>query len=147
MATITYSQGTRSSSVLTLGTLASATYITSSVIDLGEPMPYDVLFEMECNVNGTPGSKKQVVLFCKLSLDNSNWGTGPESGTTATEEADLHVIGTLPSNDTNDHRKFFSLRDAGVPMARYIKLVAKNETGQALSSGAVYQSNVTCNVA
>lgn len=147
MADTTFAQGTRSSAVLALGTLASATYVTSSAIDLGASIPFDVVFEVEANANGTPSGNKQLVLFCKCSLDNSNYGSGPESGTTATEEADLHYVGALPTVDTNDHRKFFSLRDAGVPITRYLKLVAKNDLGVALTSGSVYQANITATTA
>ena len=141
MATVTYAQGTRSSAVLALGTLASATYVTSSAIDLGATIPIDVTFEVEANANGTPSGNKQLILFAKFSLDGTNYGSGPESGTTATEEADLHHIGTLPMNDTNDHRKFFSL--SGLPVARYLKLVAKNDLGVALTSGNVYRADIT----
>lgn len=147
MATTTFTQGSRSSAVLALGTLASATYVTSSAIDLGASIPFDVVFEVECDPNGTPSGNKQLLLFAKLSLDNTNYGSGPESGATATEESDLHLIGVLPTNDTNDHRKFFSLRDAGVPITRYLKLVAKNDMGVALTSGNVYQANITATVA
>lgn len=141
MSTFTLSQGARSSAVLALGTLASATYVTSSAIDLGASIPLDVTFEVELNANGTPSGNKQLVLFAKFSLDNTNFGSGPESGTTATEEADLHLIGVVPCNDTNDHRKFFSLQ--GLPVARYLKLVAKNDLGVALTSGNVYRADIT----
>lgn len=139
--TATFAQGTRSSAVLALGTLASATYVASSAIDLGATIPMDVTFEMEANANGTPSGNKQLILFCKFSLDGTNYGSGPESGTTATEEGDLHFIGAMPTVDTNDHRKFFSL--AGLPIARYLKLVVKNDLGVALSSGNVYKSDIT----
>lgn len=141
MTVFTQAQGTRSSAILALGTLASGTYITSAVIDLSSTIPEDVTFEMECNPNGTPTGNKQLVLFAKFSLDNTNFGSGPESGTTTTEEPDLHLIGVLPTNDTNDHRKFFSL--AGLPVARYMKLVAKNDMGVALTSGNVYRADIT----
>jgi hypothetical protein len=141
MSTHTFAQGARSSAVLALGTLASATYVCSSAIDLGAAIPVDVTFEMECNPNGTPSGNKQLVLFAKFSLDNSNFGSGPESGTTATEEGDLHLVGAMPTVDTNDHRKFFSL--AGLPIARYLKLVVKNDMGVALSSGNVYRADIT----
>lgn len=141
MSTYTLAQGARSSAVLALGTLASGTYIASSSIDLGASIPIDVTFEMECNPNGTPSGNKQLILFAKFSLDDTNWGSGPESGTTTTEEGDLHLVGVLPTNDTNDHRKFFSL--AGLPVARYLKLVAKNDLGVALSSGNVYRADIT----
>ena len=141
MSTHTLAQGTRSSAVLALGTLASATYVMSSAIDLGATIPVDVTFEVECNPNGSPTGNKQLVLFAKFSLDNTNYGSGPESGTTATEEGDLHMVGVLPTVDTNDHRKFFSL--AGLPVTRYLKLVAKNDMGVALTSGNVYRADIT----
>lgn len=139
--TFTQAQGARSSAVLALGTLASGTYVCSSAIDLGSAIPMDVTFEVELNANGSPSGNKQLVLFAKFSLDNSNFGSGPESGTTTTEEADLHLIGVCPANDTNDHRKFFSL--AGLPVCRYMKLVAKNDMGVALTSGNVYRADIT----
>ena len=141
MITFTQAQGARSPSVLDLGTLASANYICSAAIDLGAAIPLDVTVEVECDPNGTPAGNKQLILFAKLSLDNTNFGSGPESGTTATEEADLHWIGTLPCNDTNTHRKFFSLQ--GLPITRYLKLVVKNEMGVALTSGNVYRADIT----
>ena len=145
MTTHTLAQGTRSSAVLALGTLASGTYVCSSAIDLGATIPVDVTFEMECNPNGSTTGNKQLVLFAKFSLDNTNYGTGPESGTTTTEEADLHLLGVCPTVDTNDHRKFFSL--AGLPVTRYMKLVAKNDLGVALTSGNVYRSDIAANSA
>lgn len=137
----TLAQGARSSSVLNLGTLASSTYVASLAIDLGASLPLDVTFELECDPNGTPSGNKQLILFCKFSLDNTNWGSGPESGTTATEEGDLHLIGAMSTNDTNTHRKFFNL--AGLPIARYMKLVVKNDLGVALTSGNVYRADIT----
>lgn len=139
--TFTLAQGTRSSAVLALGTLASGTYVCSSAIDLGATIPEDVTFEVECNPNGTPSGNKQLVLFVKFSLDNTNWGSGPESGTTTTEEADLHYVGVCPTVDTNDHRKFFSLE--GLPIARYVKVIVKNDLGVALTSGNVYRADIT----
>ena len=141
MTTFTQSQGARSSLVLDLGTLGSGVYITTSAIDLGSAIPVDVTLEVLANANGTPTGNKQLVVFAKLSLDNTNYGSGPESGSTATEEADLHLIDVLPMNDTNDHRKFF--RTLGLPVARYVKFVFKNDLGIALSSGSVYRADIT----
>lgn len=82
-----------------------------------------------------------MLLFAKFSLDNTNWGSGPETGTTVTEEDDLHLVGRLPTNDTNVHRKFFSLQ--GMPVAQYVKFVVKNDLGVALTSGNVYMAAIT----
>lgn len=141
MATFTQSQGARGTSILNLSTLASGAYIASAAIDLGPAIPLDVTLELECDPNGAPAGAKQLILFAKLSLDNVNFGSGPESGTDAANEADLHWIGTLSCNDTNVHRKMFSL--SGLPVARYLKLVAKNDMGVALTSGAVYKADIT----
>ncbi|SHL69749.1 hypothetical protein SAMN05216428_10541 [Nitrosospira sp. Nsp11] len=140
MAIFTQTQGARSPSVLNLGTLANAAYIASAAIDLGAAIPLDVTLEVECDPSGTPAANRQLILFAKLSLDNINFGSGPETGLTATEEADLHWIGTLPCNDTNTHRKFFSLQ--GLPTARYLKLVAKNDMGVPLTSGNIYLAEI-----
>lgn len=140
MTTFTQSQGTRTAA-LTLGTLAIGTYIASSAIDLGAAIPLDETFEVECTPSAGTSGNKQLVLFAQLSLDNTNWGSGPTSGTTTTNELDLHWIGTLPCNDATQHRKFFSL--AGLPVARYIKLVVKNDMGVALTSGSVSRADIT----
>lgn len=138
MTVFTQAQGTRASA-LSLGTLASAAYIIGSAIDLGATIPLDVTFEVECVPNGTPTGNKQLILFAQLSLDGANYGTG---GTSANDEAQLHWIGTLPTYTTAvAHRKFFSLQ--GLPVARYIKLVAKNDMGVALTSGTVYRADIT----
>jgi len=140
MAIFTQTQGARSPSVLNLGTLGNAAYIASAAIDLGAAIPLDVTLEVECGPSGTPAGNRQLILFAKLSLDNTNCGSGPETGLTATEEADLHWIGTLPCNDTNTHRKFFSLQ--GLPITRYLKLVVKNDMGVPLSSGNIYMADI-----
>lgn len=139
MATYTLAQGTRTSTLLNLGTLAAATYVTSTAIDLGATIPPMITFEVEANANGTTTGNKQLVVFIKWSLDNTNFQSGPESGTTATEEGDLDWIGTLPMVDTNDHRKFFTV----YPKARYYKIVAKNDMGVALTSGNIYRADFT----
>src|SRR5690242_14000556 len=137
MAVFTQAQGSRSAPILSLGTLASATYAASPAIDLGASIPLDVTLEVECLPSTATSGNKQLILFAKLSLDNTNFGSGPESGTTTTNELDLHWIGTLPCNDNSQHRKMFSL--AGLPVTRYLKLVVKNDMGVALASGSVYR--------
>jgi hypothetical protein len=140
MATFTQAQGTRIR-ILDLGTMASGYYGVSPAVDLGPNIPFDVTLEVEADPNGAPTGSKQLVLFAKLSLDNVNFSSGPESGTDATNEADLHWIGTLPCNDTNMHRKMFSLQ--GLPVARYLKLVVKNDMGVPLTSGGIYRADIT----
>lgn len=141
MATFTQAQGLRTPSVLSLGSLGSGTYLASSAIDLGAEIPLDVTLEVECVPSAATTGNKQLILFVKLSLDNSNFGSGPENLTATTNEADLHYIGTLPCNDSSMHRKFFSLQ--GLPAARYLKLVVKNDMGVAIASGNIYTAAIT----
>lgn len=141
MAIFTQAQAARGPSLIDLGPLGAGAYLASPAIDLGAAVPLDVTLEVECDPNGTPAGNKRLILFVKLSLDNIRFGSGPENGTDSTNEADLHWIGTLPCNDTNLHRKFFSLQ--GLPIARYLKLVVKNELGVPLASGNVYKADIT----
>ena len=141
MSVFTQAQSSRTTPILSLGTLASAMYTASPAIDLGAAIPLDVTLEVECTPSTATTGNKQLILFAKLSLDNINFGSGPESGTTTTNELDLHWIGTLPCNDNSQHRKMFSL--AGLPVARYLKLVVKNDMGVALASGTVYRADIT----
>lgn len=146
MTTHSFVQGSRSASLLTMGALASGTYIASSAVDLrsiatGTKIPHDHTIEVVANANGTPTGNKRLKVFAKLSFDNTNWGSGPESGTTVTEEKDMHLIGYLPMNDTNDHRKFFSLRD--LPVANWIKFIVFTDLGVALTSGEIYMATIT----
>ena len=143
MATVaTLAQGTRSAALVTMGTLASGTYIASASIDLGAAIPVDITLD----VTATPGvgqtATTGVFVFAKFSLDNTNFGTGPESGTSTTDEADLHFIGFLPTaTNSTAQEKLFSM--IGQPVARYMKLVVKNSTGAALGSGFVYRADIT----
>jgi hypothetical protein len=141
MAAFMQAQGPRSAAVLSLGALANATYAASSTIDLSGSIPLDITFEVECTPSAATTGNKQIILFAKLSLDNISFGSGPESGTSAINEFDLHWIGTLPCNDSSTHRKFFSLQ--GLPVTRYLKLVVKNDAGVALASGNVYRADIT----
>lgn len=141
MATFTQTQGTRSAAQLTMSTLASATYIASSAIDLGASIPLDVTLEVEVTPSAATSGNKQLVVFAQFSLDNTNFTSGPTSGTTTTNEADLHFVGVVPCADTSTHRKMLSL--AGLPVARYLKLIAKNDLGVALTSGFIYKADIT----
>lgn len=140
MTTFTQAQGTRTE-VLDLGTLASATFIASSAIDLGAAIPLDVSIDVECDPNGAPSGNAQLRVFVQLSLNGTDFTTGPVSSTSVVNIQDLYAIGTVPCNDTNAHRKIFSL--SGLPIARYIKVVVLNDTGVALTSGKVYTAAIT----
>jgi hypothetical protein len=41
---------------------------------------------------------KQLLVYAKASLDGTNQTTGPETGTTVTDEPNLYFVGALPLN-------------------------------------------------
>ena len=128
-----------------LSTLANATYVTSTAaVDLGTPTPLDCLLELSVQPNGTVASLKQVALFIKVSLDGTNYSTGPESGTTATDEPDLYLVGTVPClTNSAAQKKSFSVVAALGFCPRYFKPVVKNETNVALQAGTLNYVTVT----
>lgn len=139
MAVHNLTQGARSSALVTMGTLANGTFIASGDIDLSADVPLAITLEVVYDPNGTPTGNEQVVVFTKWSLDATNWQSGPESGTTVTEEQDLDVVGSVPGNDTNSHRRFFVVE----PKGRYMRVIVKNDCGVALTDGFVYRADWT----
>ena len=122
---------------------ASNLYVVSAEMNHATNDPLDVLIDVTATTATTPTGNKQIVVFAKGSIDGTNFGSGPESGTATTNESDLHFVGTLPMNDTTAHRKIFSLAAAygGVLPAR-TKLVLKNDLGVTLTAGSVQISEV-----
>ena len=145
MTTHTLAQGTKTAALVTMSTLAAGNYIASSAVDLGAAIPPDVTLEVVATVT-SPAGNKQIPVFIKCSLDNSNWGSGPETGSTTTDEPNLIFVGTLPVNTSAAaETKHFSL--AGLPVARYIKIIVKNDLAATLTSGFVYRADIAANSA
>jgi hypothetical protein len=140
---------TLTSTQTSLGTLASATYLVSETITHSTNDPLDVLVEVMVQSTNTPAGNKQVVIFAKGSLDGSTFGSGPESGTTTTDEPDLHYVGSIPVNTAStQHRKVFSLASAyGGVLPVATKLVFKNDLGVALTTGATVKYSEVWGVA
>lgn len=119
-----------------LSTLASATYAVSGAVDLSAVDPLDVLVDITVTP-GTVSSNKQLLVFAKVSLDGTNYTSGPESGTTATDEPNLYLLGALPLNSNSTaQRGVFSVAAALGYVPPYLKIVVKNESGAALSAGS-----------
>lgn len=129
-----------------LNSLASATYVSAGTIDVSGNKPLDVLLQVDVTP-GTVSSNKQVVVFAQRSLNNTNFETGPVSGTTTTDEPNLTAIGVVPCNtNSTAQTRIFSVAAAfGGVIPYYFKIIIKNETGAALASSghAVYYSEVT----
>ena len=99
--------------------------------------------EVACATTNVPAGNKQVVVFVKESLDGTNFRSGPESGTAATDEPNLRVLGTVPMNSTTTIQQgTFSVTNALGYCPDQFKIVCKNDLGVALTSGALYTSEV-----
>lgn len=135
MTIITAPAGTRTNLTTTaLDSLASATYVSAGVIDVSAIDPIDLVVEVEVTP-GTVSSDKGVYVFAKASFDNVNYSTGPESGTTATDEPDLYLIGFVPCNtNAKLQRRGFSVMSAIGFIPPYTKIICKNATGAVLAA-------------
>jgi hypothetical protein len=140
MTTAKISQGARTQlagAAAALNSLAIGTYAALGTITHNNSgkVPLDCLVELTVTP-GTTGSNKQAVLFAQPSLDGATFGSGPTSGTTTTDEANLVLIGSLPLNTAaGQQRKVFSLAAAfGGVLPYATKLIVKNDSGAAFAS-------------
>ena len=150
MSTVKQVAGTRTSLTVTgLSTLASATYVASNVYDNTTNQPLDLMVELTVATTNTPAGNKQVVVFAIASYDNSNFQTGPTSGTTTTDEPLLTFLGVVPlQTASTTERKAFSVAAAyGGVLPPYVKVVIKNDLGVALTTGTVATSEISATVA
>lgn len=147
MATIKAVQAARSSSFLDLGTLASATYLTSNAYNASTNSPIDVLIECDVTPGNAVAGNKQIVLFIKPSLDGTNFQSGPESGTTVTDEPNLIQLGVVPVNTNSGAQKgMFSIAQILGYVPLQFKIVVKNDAGQAIASGNLYTAEISYTV-
>lgn len=137
--------GTRTSlSITGLSTLASGTYVQSSDYNCNTNKPADVIVEIEVGTTGAPAGNKQIVVFIQESVDGVNYRSGPTSGSTTTDEANLRFLGTVPMNSTATiQRGFFSVASSLGFVPRNFKIVIKNDLGVSLTSGVAYTAEVT----
>lgn len=139
MTTSTQLLGTRtqiSGAAAALNSLASATYVVLGTVTFASSSKTPLDCKLEVSVTpGTVGSLKQVSIFAQESLDGTNFGTGPTSGTTATDESNLRFIGVIPCNTNSTlQRGIFALAGKfGGMIPHSAKIIAKNETGAALA--------------
>lgn len=151
MATVKQVVGSRTSlTTSALNSLASATFVSAGTITHNTNQPLDVMVEVTATP-GTVSGNKQLVVFAKISLDGTNFTSGPESGTTTTDEPDLFFVGTVPLNtNSTAQTKTFSLAAAlGGVLPYASKIIVKNDSGAALnaSGGSVYYSEISATVA
>ena len=145
MAQIKQVVGTRTALTVTgLSTLANTTYAVSSAYNCSTNQPLDVIVELAVATTNSPTVyNKQVLAFIQESLDGTNYRSGPTSGTTTTDEPNLKYLGVVPlvSSSTTELATFSVAQSLGYVPA-YFKVVIKNESGVALTSGTVYTSEV-----
>lgn len=151
MATVKQVVGSRTSlTTSALNSLASATFVSAGTITHNTNQPLDVLVEVTATP-GTVSGNKQLLVYAKASLDGSNQTTGPETGTTVTDEPNLYYVGTLPLNtNSTTQTKVFSLAAAYGGLLPYAsEIVVRNDSGAALnaSGGSVYYSEISATVA
>lgn len=151
MATVKQVVGTRTALTTTaLNSLASATFVSAGTITHNTNQPIDVMVEVTATP-GTVSGNKQLVVFAKASLDGTNQTTGPETGTTVTDEPNLYFVGALPLNtNSTTQTKVFSLAAAYGGVLPYAsEIVLRNDSGAALnaSGGSVYYSEISATVA
>lgn len=150
MATVKQVVGSRTSlTTSALNSLASATFVSAGTLTHNTNQPLDVLVEVTATP-GTVSGNKQLVVFAKISLDGTNFTSGPESGTTTTDEPDLFFVGTVPliTNSTAQTKTFSLAAALGGVLPYASKIIVKNDSGAALnaSGGSVYYSEISATV-
>lgn len=145
MATVTQPLGTRTALTSTgFSTLASGTYVATSAKDCSTNKPVDVVVEVEATTTNTPTGNKQIVVFLQESLNGTNFRSGPTSGTTTTDEPNLLQAIVLPMATASvTQSATFSIRRVLGYVPSAFKVVLKNDLGVALTSGAIYTSEIS----
>lgn len=138
MATISAPVAATTSITITLTSLASATYVASSAVDLTAIDPLDVVIELIITPGVVTGNK-QAKVFVVVSLDGTNYTSGPNSGTSIVDEQNLYFLGVLPLNTASTiQRGVFSFMAA--PRLGFVpphfKLVVFNDSGVAFAASA-----------
>lgn len=151
MATVKQVVGTRTSlTTSALNSLASATFVSAGTITHNTNQPIDVMIEVTATP-GTVSGNKQLLVYAKASLDGTNQTTGPETGTTVTDEPNLYFVGALPLNTSSTPQtRVFALAAAYGGVLPYAsEIVLRNDSGAALnaSGGSVYYSEISATVA
>lgn len=148
MSTVKYLLGSRTAlTTSAVNSLNSATYVSAGTITIASSnkTPLDMFIEVTITP-GTVSSNKQAVVFVKQSLDGTNFTTGPESGTTTTDEPDLVFLGVVPCNtNSTAQTQIFALSPVcGGVLPFAVKVIVKNETGATLaaSGNSVYYQAV-----
>lgn len=143
MALITQPWGTLGSAITVtgLGTLANNTYVASAAQDftaLTPANPDEVAVEVSVGVGTLSGTNTGVYVFLKTSFDNSTFSSGPESGTSDTDQPQLERLAFIPATtSTQTLVKHIPIKEVLGYVPKYGKFVFLNKTGAALTSASV----------
>ena len=149
MAVVKQVAGTRTALTSTgFSTLAAATYVATSTYSSVTNQPIDLMVEVTAATTNVPAGNKQVVVFAQASYDNTTFQSGPNSGSAATDEPLLSFLGVVQIAATATTQvKAFSVAAAyGGVLPPYVKIVLKNDTGVALTTGSVATSEISVSV-
>ena len=112
--------------------LASGQYLILGDIALGASPPDEVFVEVVTKPSNTTSGNKQLVLFVLSSLDGTTWSDMPS----ATTELNVRRLAALALPDGTQRRTpaipVSPLFGGALPP--YLRIVAKNDAGVALSS-------------
>jgi hypothetical protein len=103
----------------------------------------NVAVEVSVTIASAPSAGTQAAVYAQMSLDGTNYQTGPTSGTATTSEPDLRLLGTVPVKEVGQHTAFFSLIDAFGFVPPYFRIVVKNDTGVVFTAGAIFTSDIS----
>lgn len=128
---------------ITLTSLADAAARMSASADLGAKTSQRWSLRLECEIDAAPTAGEEVEVYLAFSDDNSKWPggvTGSDAAYKGGEEAEwakqLIFLGSLfVANDT-DGVDQVAIISTFMPLARYVVVVIKNESGQAFSETA-----------
>jgi len=149
MATVKSKVGSRTTlTTSALNSLANSTYVSAGTITLiaSTLVPLTSKIEVEVTPGTVTAGNGGVVVFARISMDGTNFTTGPVSGTSATDEPNLIYVGTVPCNtNATLQRGNFDLASAcGGTLPYAAQIIVRNTTGASLAASghAVYYTNV-----
>ena len=141
----------RTAFTISLNGVANGNYVAATAVTLATLLtspnraPYDVIIDLEITP-GTVSGNKLAKLFAQISMDGTNFSSGPTGGTTTTDEVNLYLLDVLPlnSNSTLQRRSVSLLSALGfIPYA--IKPVVFNDSGAAFAGSgcAMYYTGIS----
>jgi hypothetical protein len=149
MATVKSKIGSRTAlTTSALNSLNNITFVSAGIITFVSSalVPLTSKIEVEVTSGTISAGNSGVIVFARISMDGTNFTTGPVSGTTATDEPNLIYVGTVPCNTSSTlQRGNFDLASAcGGTLPYAAQIIIKNSSGATLaaSGNAVYYTNL-----